>query len=57
MFDTGWKAPEDVSPTFKQYTARRRRVSSLPFCRSLMMEWCTSSFCSPRKCAETAFRL
>ena len=43
--------------TFKQYTARRRRVSSLPFCRSLMMEWCTSSFCSPRKCAETAFRL
>lgn len=43
--------------TFKQYTARRLRVSSLPFCRSVMQLWCTSSFCSPRKCADTAFKL
>lgn len=35
--------------------ARRRRDSSLPSWSLLMSLWCTSSFCSPRKWADTAY--
>jgi hypothetical protein len=41
--------------SFKQYTARRRRVLASPSCSVVMIEWCTSSFCSPRKWVDTAF--
>lgn len=44
------------SASLIQYTAKRRRSSSVPFCKSEMIEWCTSSFCWPKNSAETLFR-